>query len=89
MILQKCSKPVLKISFNDQTWVTHTWNAILVLRMKMGYRRANFHLLQEFPAVPALPILPMLNETGGNLIGIKRELQETAGNCWKLCNNYM
>ena len=54
------------------------------MRKKMGYRHANFHLLQEFPAVPVLPnyvssipILPMLNETGGNLIGITRELAGT------------
>ena len=31
LFLQKCSKPVLKISFLDQTWVIHTWNAILIL----------------------------------------------------------
>ena len=32
LFLQKCSKPLLKIGFRSQTWVTRIWNAIL------GYR---------------------------------------------------
>ena len=32
LLLQKCSKPLLKIGFRSQTWVTRIWNAIL------GYR---------------------------------------------------
>ena len=51
----------MKTGCRDQTWVTHTWNAILVLCKKMGYRHANLHFLNsycrfwQFSAVPALP----------------------------------
>ena len=57
LFLQKCSEPFLKISFRNQTLITHAWNAILVPFKKwvITYCHSNLNLLHiviaNFPSV--------------------------------------